>query len=173
METINQAGDRKILYIFGPATLFPAVSFLEDSALSSWFYVAHVDTDVYVISYDALSTKLKETDGSNAYSALLRQTLTHVHELLLQVSDHTRTDSVEKLISVLLFLLTYHTKKTSKTWRLVQFPVTHQLLAEMTGLARETVSVVLKDLSNKKLLRYRHKAKLELNYNHLSKESHA
>lgn len=173
METISSAGDKKILYVFGPATLFPAVSFLESNALSSWFYTALTDTDVYVIPYQELSDKLRDADGYTAYNALLRQTLTHVHELLLQVSDHSKTDSNEKLISIFLFLLEYHTKKSSSAWRSVQFPVTHQLLAEMTGLARETVSLTLKELAKDKLVRFRQKGHLELNASNFAKQSHS
>ena len=172
MENPNQAGERKILYIFGESSLFPMVSFLDKDAVSSWFYTALVDTQVYLISYKDLTEKLKHTDAFMTYNLLLRQILAEVHELLLRISDHAKTGSTEKLISMFLFLLEHHTKTTSSPWRLVQFPVTHQLLADMTGLTRETASLTLKGMAAKKLIRYHHKGRLELNATKFSKESH-
>ena len=173
MDTINEAGDRKILYIFGPSSLFPMTSFLDKTVTSSWFYTTLIDTELYVIPYEELVEKLKEVDGFTAYNALLSQILSEVHELLLHISDHAKTDSNEKLISMLLFLLEHHTRRTSSPWRTVRFPVTHQLLADMTGLTRETVSLGLKEFAAKRLLRYKERGKLELNVAHFEKQTHA
>ena len=173
MENINRLGERKVLYIFGISTLFPMVSFMEKSVSSSWFYTTLTDTEVYVVPYEKLAAKMKAADDFTIYGALMRQILTEVHELLLQISDHKKTDSVEKLISLLLFLMDHHTKTTSNTWRVVRFPVTHQLLADMTGLTRETVSLTVKELASRKILRYQEKGKLELNVNNLRKQQHS
>lgn len=173
METVNKNGERKVLYVFGSATLFPMVSFTERQVTSSWFYTALVDTHIHVIPYEKLLEKLKEADGFTAYNALLKQMLTEVHELLLRISDHAKTDSIEKLISIFLFFWTYHTKKTTGAWQTVRFPVTHQFLADMTGLTRETVTIALGELTKRKLIRYKERGKLELNVRQLVKQSHA
>ena len=173
MHDIDDEGNRKILYIFAPPTLFPMVSFLEEAVQSSWFYTTLVDSEVYIISYNELKQKLQDKDGFAAYNSLLRQSLKEVHELLLHITDHLKTDSNEKIISILLFLLAYHTKTTSRAWRPVLFPVSHQLMAEMTGLTRETITLAVKELASKKLLRYVSKATLELNYTNLSKQKYS
>jgi len=169
METSNKDGDRKVLYILGDAALFPMVSFTEKHVMSSWFYAALVDSELYVIPYEKFTATLKEVDGFTAYNTILGQMLKEVHELLLHISDHTKTNSDEKLISMLFFLLAHHTKKISNVWRLVRFPVTHQFLADMTGLTRETVSLTLKTFTEKKLIRYKEKGRLELHYDNLTK----
>ena len=172
METSGKDGERKILYILGPSTLFPMVSFTEDSVSTSWFYVAHMTTTVYVIPYEKLAKRLTEVDGFTAYNELLKQMLVEVHELLLKLSDQSKTDSSEKLVSVLLFLYAYHTKKVSGLWQPVRFAVTHQFLADMTGLTRETVSLTMKELAGKRLVRYKEKGKLELHAANLTKQQH-
>lgn len=172
MHDIDDEGNRKILYVFGAPTLFPMVSFLEDAVHSSWFYTTLVDSEVHVISYDELKEKLQDENSFAAYNSLLKQALKEVHELLLHITDHVKTDSNEKIISMLLFLLEHHTKTTSKPWRPVLFPVSHQLMAEMTGLTRETVTLAMKELAEKKLVRYPSKAELELNFNNLRKQKH-
>ena len=173
MHDIDDTGNRKILYTFGPPTLFPMVSFLEKTAKSAWFYTTLMDTEVYVIPYDQFREKLQDKKGYEAYNSILRQALKEVHELLLHITDHVRTDSTEKIISMLLFLMTHHTKATSKSWRPVHFPVSHQLMSEMTGLTRETVTLIMKELAEMKLIRYPAKAILELNYTNLSKQKHS
>lgn len=102
METISSGGERKVLYVYGVSSLFPMVSFLDRHVSSSWFYTALTETEVYVVPYASLTKKLKEVDGFTAYNLLLRQILKEVHELLLHITDHAKTDSTEKLISSLI-----------------------------------------------------------------------
>lgn len=172
MQRIDKHGNKKVLFVFGPSKLFPMVSFLKNSVSSEWFYVTLADTEVYMIPYKQLKEKLKQTDGLTAYDALLRQSLADAHELLLHISDLSKTSSEEKLVAKLLFLLAHHTKAKATTWRPVQFPIPHQLLADMTGLTRETVSLTMKELGEQKLVRYRSKGCLELNSKRLSKKEH-
>jgi CRP-like cAMP-binding protein len=119
-----------------------------------------------------MQTLQQSSDGFTVYNTMLRIMLTEVHELLVRISDYSKSDSNEKLISMLVFILTHHTKKTASTWRPVEFVITHQFLAEMTGLARETVSILLKEFAKDKLIRYRDK-NIELNYKNLMKRQGA
>jgi CRP/FNR family cyclic AMP-dependent transcriptional regulator len=171
MEKTDDAGQRKVLYIHGQATLFPMVSFAEEMVSSSWSYVSLTTTEVYVIPYDDFAGRLRDASSFTVYTMLLKQMLGEVHELLQHITDHVKTDSTEKLISVLLFLLQHHTHPSNAAWRLVQFPVTHQLLADMTGLARETVSLSIKDLSSRKLVRYHGRGNMELHAAHITQHS--
>lgn len=173
MHDIDNEGNRKILYIFGPPSLFPMVSFIGNDVQSSWFYTSLTDVTAYMISYDTFKEKLQESDGYHVYNGLLKQSLKEVHELLLHITDHVKTDSIEKITSILLFLLEHHTRSTSRAWRLVNFPVSHQLLADMTGLTRETVTLTMKELIKKKFARYPVKGRLELNQTNLVKAGHS
>jgi len=172
MYDIDAEGNNKILYIFGPPTLFPMVSFIDDAVSSSWFYTALVDTEVYCIPYAELKSRLKEVESSAAYNLILAQALREAHERLLWIADHNKTDSSSKLISALLFLLEHHTNVASNTWRLVLFPVPHQLLADMTGLTRETISLTMKEFAKKHLVKYQLKGQLEINYTKIIKLQH-
>ena len=168
LETITDLGDKQILYIFGSTSLFPMTSFQEDSVSSAWYYMALTHTEVYVISYKVLKEALKDQDGYATYNLLLNQLLQEFRELLFHISSHSHTNSKDKLISVLQFLLTYHTKTTSSKWRVIPFPITHKLLAEMTGMARETVTLTLKELVKLKVVRLPHNATLEIHIDNLS-----
>jgi CRP-like cAMP-binding protein len=169
MHDIDDQGNRKVLHIFGPPALFPMVSFSTELAVTSWFYTALVDTQVYLLSYAELKKKLEEVDGMTAYNLLLTQLLGEVHELLVRINCSTRATSLGKLTVALRFLAVHHTKARSGSWQPVKFPVPHQLLADMTGLTRETVSLTLKQLQADKVVRHSMPGKLELNCSRLYK----
>lgn len=169
MHNIDDDGSRKILHIFGPPALFPMVSFSTPLATTSWFYTALTDTEVYLLPYKELKTYLERPDGVSAYNLILKQLLDEVHELLVRLDRYTKASSISKLIAALKFLDVYHTKARSGIWHPVNFPVPQQLLADMTGLTRETVSLSMKQLHTKKVARYNAPGKLELNQTRLRK----
>jgi len=124
---------------------------------------------VYILPYTEFKERLDRIDGTTAYNLLLGQLLEEVHELLTRISHSTKSSSEERLIAALKFLAKHHVKARSTPWYPVNFPVPHHLLADMTGLTRETVSVTLKQLQTKKLVRYLSNGKLEINPTRLSK----
>lgn len=169
MHDIDDQGNRKVLHIFGPPALFPMVSFSSDLVTSSWFYTALIDTCVCLLPYLEFKTRLEEVDGISAYNLLLKQLLDEVHELLIRITTSTKSTSQERLVAALKFLGTHHVKARSTKWCPVNFAVPHHLLADMTGLTRETVSVSMKELQQKKLVRYPAMGKLEINRTRLFK----
>ncbi|HYG83975.1 MAG TPA: Crp/Fnr family transcriptional regulator [Verrucomicrobiae bacterium] len=169
MHDIDDEGSRKVLHIFGPLALFPMVSFSTSLAPSAWFYTALADTDVYLLSYAEVKEQLENANGVSAYNLFLKQSLDEIHELLVRLNSATKTTSLGKLIAALKFLGTHHIKARSGTWQPVRFAVPHQLLADMTGLTRETVSVTMKQLYDDKIARYPASGKLELNCTKLFK----
>lgn len=172
LETVTDEGERKILYIFNKTTLFPMMTFIEKRVSSPWFYTTLCDTDLFVIPYADLRETLKTAESYSVYNLLIQQILTEHHELLLHVSNHVKTDKRQKLISILLFLLEHHTKKSAGNWNIVQFPVHHQLLSQMTGISREKITLTLQELTAMKLVRYLKRGQLELNSAQFSKQSH-
>lgn len=170
MQDIDDQGNRKILHIFGPSTLFPMTSFSQaDYAPVAWFYTALVDTEVCILPYDEFKRRLEHVDSISAYTLLLKQSLNEIHELLTRITSSTKSTSETRLIAALKFLATHHVKAKSGSWHRVNFPVPQQLLADITGLTRETVSLTLKGFQQKKLVRYPASGKLEINYVRLYK----
>ena len=169
MHDIDDNGNRRILHIFGPPALFPMVSFSSEFVTSSWFYTALMDTRVHVLPYQEFKLRLEKVDGASAYNALLKQLLTEVHELLTQIAQSTRSSGEARLLVALKFLAVHHMRARSGNWQPVNFLVPHHLLADMTGLTRETVSVLMKQLHQKRLVRYPVAGKLEINSSRLFK----
>lgn len=166
MYDIDQT-TRKILHIIGPTTLFPKVSFTSESVTAAWFYGALTETVVYVLPYAVLKERLERADATAVYNLLLRQSLDEVHELIVRLTNSTKTPSLERILSALRFLATQHGDTKQAEWSRIRFPVSHQLLADMTGLARETVSIHMKQLQDRGSIRYRPPSRLEANLAHL------
>ncbi|HEX8762311.1 MAG TPA: Crp/Fnr family transcriptional regulator [Candidatus Saccharimonadales bacterium] len=169
MGDIDDQDYQKILHIFGPPALFPMVSFSEDTVRVSWYYTALTDCEVYLLPYDTLKKRLASVEGGTARNLLLQQLLKEVHELLVRVNSFNKTTSFDKLRAALEFLATHHTKTTTTSWQRVTIPITHQILAALTGLTRETVSITLRQMQEQKLVRYASAGKLYINRTKLSR----
>jgi CRP-like cAMP-binding protein len=79
----------------------------------------------------------------------------------------SKTTTRPKLVAALKFLCVYHTNQTKSGWRRVNFPVSHQLLADMTGITRESATLVMKQLQDEKLTRSPRLGVLEINFERL------
>jgi CRP-like cAMP-binding protein len=169
MYDIDDQGMQKVLHIFGPPALFPMVSFSAPAATVSWFYSALTRTEVYLLPYLELKERLENAEGTAAYNLLLRQLLCEVHELVVRINSGTRTNSLGKLVAALKFLAVHHSRSQPTGWARVVFPVSHQLLADMTGLARETVTISMKQLQQYKAVRNGSGSRLEVHNERLGK----
>ena len=94
--------------------------------------------------------------------ALLRDA-DDVHELLVRLTSLSKTNAQDKVVAVLWFLATHHASERRAGWWRVEFAVNHQLIADMCGITRESTSLVMKDLLDKKIIRAPKLATLEIN----------
>jgi CRP-like cAMP-binding protein len=91
-----------------------------------------------------------------------------VHEILTRLSSLGKTTARDKLAAVLKFLAIWHSVKRSNGWWRVTFPVSHQLLADMVGITRESAAMVMKDLQSEKLACNPRQNILEINLSKLT-----
>jgi CRP-like cAMP-binding protein len=92
-----------------------------------------------------------------------------VHELLVRLSSLGKTNTREKIIASLKFLAKHHAKERTNGWYRVNFSVNHQLLADLTGVTRESSAMTMKDLSEKGVVRNPRQTVLEINLTELSR----
>jgi CRP/FNR family transcriptional regulator len=169
MYDIDDQGNQKVIHIFGPPALFPMVSFINNTAEAAWFYGALVQTEVYLVPYQELKTRLENVDGVAAYNLLLRQLLAEVHELVVRITNGTKTNSLGKLVTALKFLAVHHSRPLAAGWCRIVFPASHQLLADMSGLARETVTLSMKQLQQYRAIRNGSPLRLDIHLERLGK----
>lgn len=148
---INDQGNEKILHIVRSPALLPLAFFSGDSAPLYWFYSTLTDCDLYVLPKAQLRDAMK-ADGELAL-LLMGLFSVDVHELLVRLSSLEKTNAHDKLIASLKFLAARHAYQRRSGWWRVSFSVNHQLLADMSGVTRESASTVMKELQDEKVVR--------------------
>lgn len=158
---IDDQGNEKILHIVKAPALLPFAFFSGGTEPIRWFYTALTDCDAYVLSEPKLLRTL-QTDG-NLATSLMQTFSSDVHELLTRLSSLGKTNARGKLLAALKFLVVRHAKERRSGWWRVHFPVSHQLLADMSGITRESAAVVMKELQDEKITRNPRMTILEIN----------
>lgn len=164
---IDEQGNEKILHIFRPPAILPLAAYIiRASAETLWFYACLSDTEVYILPYQDLKPHMLADAALATY--LLGRAASEMHELLVRLASMGKSTTQDKLIAALKFLGVHHaTLRDSNGWRRVQFPVSHQLLADLTGITRESTSMAMKQLQADKVIRYPRLTVLEINFQKL------
>ncbi|MEO5949792.1 MAG: helix-turn-helix domain-containing protein, partial [Candidatus Saccharimonas sp.] len=76
-----------------------------------------------------------------------------VHELLVRLSSLGKTNARDKVMSALRFLMVVHATERRAGWWRVNFPVSHQLIADICGITRETAALTMKELQGEHVIR--------------------
>ncbi len=151
MYDIDDQGNEKVLHIVAPPAVLPFAFFAGNHRPVQWFYATLADSEVYVIPEDAFERAAIE-DGQLALD-LMHGFATDVHELLVRLSSLGKTKAHDKLLSTLKFLLVCHAKERANGWWRVSFMVSHQLLADITGMTRESAAMAMKEFQDASVIR--------------------
>ncbi len=161
MYDIDKQGNEKILHIIKKGAIAPFSFFSGIDQEIRWFYAALTDCDVYVFSAQRLEEKVKQDKDLllfiNHWFSL------EVHEILTRLSSMGKSSAKIKLIAALRFLAKENSNQRQSGWIRVNFPVNHQLLADMTGVTRESAATIMKDLTVREYVRNPRQTILEIN----------
>lgn len=141
----------KILHLFRPFAIAPLAFFSGNSDPIRWFYAALTDCEVYALSTDELRSRMR-SDGELA-SYLINWFSLEVHELLVRLGSFEKTTARDKISAALKFLAVRHSVRRRSGWNRVDFPVNQQLMADLTGLTRESAATILKELQDHGIIR--------------------
>lgn len=165
LHNIDEQGNEKVLHLLQSPMVVPLAFFSRPEIPPRWYYTALTDCDLYVVLREELE-RLVESDGKTM-RFLVNNFSEEVHEILTRLDSLGKSDSSSKLIIALRYLAVRHGIKGQGGWRRIPFPVNHQLLADMTGVARETISLAMKILSDNKIVRNPRLTQLEINFEKL------
>ncbi len=158
---IDDQGNEKILHLVGAPAVIPFSFFSGEKVAPNWFYSALTDCELYVLPHDILKSAMRA--DANLAIELTNEFSRDVHELLVRLSALGKTKAHDKLIATLWFLATWHASERRGGWFRVNFPVNHQLLADITGITRERAAVVMKEFQDQKIIRNPRLTILEIN----------
>lgn len=156
-------GNEKILHIGGEGSIAPLFYSFEDKKTVDGFYSALCKTEVLLVPLDDFRRKLR---ASPAYTyRVLRWYAEEMDYIVLRLKSLEKSSAKQKVLQALYYLSDQHaTKETEKgAWRRISFPVTQQILADLTGLTRETVNIVLNDPDCLHYVRSNSRQRFEIN----------
>ena len=158
---IDEDGNEKILHIVKPLGIFPVIFMFGSAGQTSTFYTTVADSELYVLSRADFEERLTTDPALVLYC--LRWFANEVQEMMRRMSSLEKTSTRDKLIATLGYLSRQHCETARSGWKKVTFPISHQLLADMIGVTRESTTMVMKDLQKEKLVRTPKLGTLEIN----------
>lgn len=165
--SISEDGEERILLILKPGDLFPLLKDPNQSSQTSlYFYQAMTDVVLHMVEQQQLIDGLKHNSEYSwellRYISEFNNTLTH---RLAQLENRGAED---KLASLFTYLVSVCGKPTKLNAYLLDLRLTHQDIASLLGLTRETVSNQMKAQEKKGAVAYRN-GYLLINTRHVSK----
>jgi CRP/FNR family transcriptional regulator, cyclic AMP receptor protein len=157
---IDDQGNEKILHLVGPPSLVPFAFFSSLRQPLKWFYSSLTDCDLCVLSFTELKSMIR---GNSALAeTLINNFSDEVHELLVRLSSLGKTNAQDKVEAALKFLAFRHATKRHTGWYRVNFVTSHQLIANLCGITRESAAIVMKELQSQRIVRYPKPSILEI-----------
>jgi CRP-like cAMP-binding protein len=143
---IDSQGTEQLLWLGSSGDFVPLAWVFDAESTIPYFFTALGDVEAFVIRRSELKDFLSEN-----HSALLEVT----QELALRLINTfhhlnavEKAKAEEKIIYSLFFLSTRFSDLAHHTLKQVSLPITHQDIATLIGLSRETVSQELKKLKD-------------------------
>lgn len=161
MHDIDAQGNEKVLHLLKSPAIFPFAFFTGGDVATRWYYTALTDCEIYSMP----KAKVRNLFANNPELAtyLINWFSSEVHEILTRLSSLGKTLARDKLLAALTFLATQHSTARRSGWMRVNFPVSHQLLADMTGITRESAALIMKELQGEHITRSPRTTILEIN----------
>lgn len=148
----DRDGNEKILHIGSAGSIFPLFFPFEDKDAVDAFYSTITKTEVIMVPLDDFRNQLKSS-ADYAFQ-VLRWYVEEVDHIVLRLKSMEKSSAKQRLLQAFYYLCSEHAiRKVNSNWLKVNFPLTQQILADLTGLTRETVNVTLKDHDIKRVVK--------------------
>lgn len=158
---IDEDGNEKIMQIIGESFFIPMPYTVGERSEVFYFYASMCDVELILVPLDDFRAKLKSS--TDFAEKIIKSLVYEMDDGLLRIKSLEKNDAKQKVIQTLEYLRLRHGDKSATGWWRVRFPVSQQIIADMTGLSRETVNLACKDLETQKIMRTPKQLRLEIN----------
>lgn len=148
---IDEKGQEKILQLIKAPAILPLTCLFDSPRSISWYYAPLTTATVSVFATRELHEQMERRPDLNAY--IINWLATETHELLVRLDSMNKTEAKDKVVSILKFLHVYYSEPERRGWQRIEFPITHQFIADMAGLTRESVSIQMRQLQRERVVR--------------------
>lgn len=148
LYTVSENGQEISLNIFGPGTFLPLIS-TDGKIKNQYYFEAMTSVQVWHLPVKEAPGLVEE--NADLILPLLINSLFSAGNLLSRIESLASGNAYTKVISVFIQLLSERVKPNEKNIR-VDVPLTHRIIASLTGLTRETVTLQMLKLKKKGLV---------------------
>jgi len=142
---IQNDGSRNIQVIYGPGDIVPLTPVYNRlfelkiyRGPETYYYESMTDVELYTISHETLQTAVAE--NPLIYQDLFYAAGVRLNSFIHRLEDTSVSGSHHRVARLLVYLADLFGKPIGDGQLLIELPLTQQTIAEILGLARETVT---------------------------------
>ncbi len=152
LYSVSESGQQLSLIIFKPGDFFPVI-WLIDNSESEYYVDSLTKSSLLLVPKQEFLTFIKDDKGM--LFELASRALVRIGGLLERMNYLVYGNASQKLASIILILAARFAEKGKEV--MIPIPMTHQDLANLLGIARETISVEIKKFERKGLIEIKNK----------------
>lgn len=149
---ITTGGDQRTVTLLAAGDIFPVECVFDRSRVSLYYYEAL--TDCSVLSLPRAEFKEALEKNAELKDQVFQSYMAHYTSATMHIYALEHSHAQEKLVYILQYLVARFGEKQPDGLTKIELRLSHQDIAEMVGLTRETTAVELHRLKDKGLIDY-------------------
>jgi CRP/FNR family cyclic AMP-dependent transcriptional regulator len=150
---ISPLGEEQLISLSSEYDILPEAWFLGEASVAYYFYEAFTDCTVYAIPRDEL---VKKVNSSPEFANhLLKRFMRLYVGASVHINALEQPRSRDKLVHLLHYLMMRFGNESSREKCRIELRLTHQTLANMLGVTRETIATEIARLRREKVVDYK------------------
>jgi CRP-like cAMP-binding protein len=150
---ISPLGEEQLISLSSEYDILPEAWFLGEASVAYYFYEAFTDCTVYAIPRDELIKKVNESPQFANH--LLQRFMRLYVGASVHINALEQPRSRDKLVHLLHYLVMRFGEELSRDKVRIELRLTHQTLANMLGVTRETIATEIARLRREKVVDYK------------------
>lgn len=152
VHSISESGDERIVWMAKKYDFIPLDLLFDKAPTSSYFYTAFTDLDAFVVDRQDFMDFVR--DDQDALLGIVESLAEKYTGLLKHLNALQQSKAKGKLLQTLEFIASRFNESEYGDKYDLTLPLTHQDIANLAGISRETASVELKLLKEQSLIDY-------------------
>ncbi len=140
------SGEQRILVLYGPGDVFPLTTFLSGSHVIRFFYEAMTSIEALLLATSDFTRQL--SNNMAGAESILRYLSIMDQDFTTQLSAWGGKETKDKILGLLAFLIRKTGHKIKPGIYELGLKITHQDIANLTGMTRESISIHMKELAD-------------------------
>jgi CRP/FNR family transcriptional regulator, cyclic AMP receptor protein len=151
--TINNAGEEQIVNFLSNGDMFPSPWLFGKTTTTMYYYETATNCEILTVPRDVL---LEIIARPILAPKVLDYFVTNFTGMLMRITALEQSRARDKIILTLYYLLFRYGKQTKPGKFTIDLALTHNVIASLVGLTRETTTTELSKLKKQKIVQYSH-----------------